>query len=86
VTSGYGLAPDSDERLTSWMRERLTLAVWRGPTGIRLADVERALLVHWQPPLNLTHVKTPWTGQLSAARRRMADEARAWARDRGFEV
>jgi hypothetical protein len=76
--SNYGLRGDGDERLTRWMREHLRLAVWQRPTDVVLIDVERSLLAAWQPPLNLKDVHTPWSGQLSAARKVMAAEARAW--------
>lgn len=84
--ANYGLVADGDERLTTWMGSRLTLAVWPKPVGVELLDVERALLSAWQPPLNLKDVVTPWSDQLSAARRIMAAEARAWAHERGFDI
>jgi hypothetical protein len=84
--ANYGLAGNGDEELTTWMRNRLTLAVWRKVPGIELVDVERALIDAWQPPLNLQSVNTPWSARLSAARKVMAAEARGWARERGFEI
>ena len=84
--ANYGLAPPGDQRLTKWMRDRLTLAVWPKALGIDLADVERALLESWLPALNLQGVNTLWSAQLSAARKAMAGEARRWARERGFAI
>ena len=49
--ANYGLAPHDDQRLSTWMRDRLSLAVWAKPSGVALLDVERALLATWQPPL-----------------------------------
>jgi hypothetical protein len=31
--ANYGLSPDHDEKLTGWMRENLTIAVWPTPEG-----------------------------------------------------
>jgi len=84
--ANYGLADDGDRRLSDWMRHHLTLAVWAKREGVRLLNVERAVLECWKPPLNLKDVLTPWTGQVSAARMVMADQARAWARERGFQI
>ena len=63
------------------MREHLSLAVWPKPDGVVLLDVERKLLTAWEPPLNLKDVHTPWSGQLLQARRKKADNARAWKKD-----
>lgn len=84
--ANYGLDAEGEARLTAWMRDRLSLAVWAKPDDVRLVDVERALLTTWQPPLNLKDVRTPWSDQLSAARRVMADDARAWARERRHSI
>lgn len=70
----FALDPGSDARLTDWMLRELTLAVWPAPAGIRLADVERAILRQWSPPLNLTHVKRPWP-LLRERRRELRDQA-----------
>lgn len=76
----YGLSPEHDEKLTVWMRERLTLAVWPKPADceIALGEIESALLQKLKPPLNLTGVVTPWTAQVKAARKVMADQVRRW--------
>jgi hypothetical protein len=75
----YGLSPEHDEKLTAWMRERLALAVWPKPEDceIALGEIEAALLQKLKPPLNLTGVSTPWTAQVKATRKVMADQVRA---------
>ncbi|MBS2034650.1 hypothetical protein JST97_06675 [bacterium] len=76
--SSYGLLPEGDQRLTTWMLDNLRLALWLRPNRDELRPIEQTVLQHWLPPLNGQGVKTPWSGQLSAARKSMADEARAW--------
>ena len=82
--ANYGLQQDGESRLTRWMRSNLRLAGWMRHGDAPLLRVEQALLLKWEPPLNLKDVTTPWTRELRAARRLMADEARQWARDSGF--
>ncbi len=84
--ANYGLSPEHDAKLTAWMRRRLRLAVWPKTGDVELLSVERAVLRQLQPPLNLKDVETPWSTQVGDARKRMADEARAWARERGFDA
>jgi len=84
--ANYGLTSAHDTALTAWMRRQLKLAVWLKPPGADLLAIERGVLALCQPPLNLKDVSTPWSAPLSAARRRMAEEARAWARERGFDA
>ena len=84
--ANYGLSDVHDGRLTAWMRRHLRLAIWPKPPGTALLTVERALLVRRRPPLNLKDIETPWSEQLSSARRQMADEARVWARERGHDA
>jgi hypothetical protein len=78
--SNYGLSAAHDAALTRWMRERLELAAWPKPTACALAlgQIEGALVLELQPPLNLQGVVTPWTAQVKAARSVMAEEAKAW--------
>ena len=76
--SNYGLEPEGDARLTTWMRAHLTLAVWPAPPGTVLATVEGALITRLSPPLNLAGVETPWSSMVSTARARMAAAARQW--------
>jgi hypothetical protein len=74
----FGLDPNDDRKLTDWMRSRLGIATWCPDATVVLRPAERELVGAWLPPLNLQGVRTPWSSQLSAARRFMADEARRW--------
>lgn len=76
----YALMPDSDERLTAWMLDHLRLAAWpaRDAQGM-LAAIERAVMGHWAPPLNLTGVSQPRSRQVRAARAALARRAEATA-------
>jgi hypothetical protein len=78
--ANYGLEPDSDGRLTTWMRKRLAIATWTPPADEWLDSVETLVLEALKPPLNLAKIATPWTATVSAARTRMAARARAWRR------
>ena len=78
--TNYELDVDGDRRLTAWMHRQLRLSVWAMPTDLTLAElgqVEVALIQRWTPPINIRDNprKDP---RLTAARQRMADEARAW--------
>ena len=77
-SANFGLAPDGDERLTTWMQEHLTISFWPSDTERALRDVETAVLGRVLPPLNLSQVSTEWRPSLAEARRRMADAARRW--------
>lgn len=77
--SNYGLSTQDDRKLTDWMREHLLLATWSPASTVGLRPVEVRIIQVWEPPLNLTDVVTTWTSQVKAARKAMADEARAWA-------
>jgi hypothetical protein len=82
----FGLAAEGDERLTAWMQEQLFLAYWVKPdTEVDLNDIETAVIKRWQPPLNLNKVDHPLPA-LRHARRLMADDARTWAHERGFQL
>jgi hypothetical protein len=76
--ANYGLGPSDDAQLTAWMRERLQLAVWPHSGTARLEDIERAVLRRLNPPLNIAGVQHAHRASLQAARRVMADQARAW--------
>ena len=78
--SNYGLSSEHDALLTAWMHRSLAISVWAAPPVLheRLADIERAVIRRWTPPLNLSGNPHP-APELSAARARMAAEARAWA-------
>jgi hypothetical protein len=77
--SAYSLAADGDARLTAWMHERLTLAVWVVPATmqVKLADVETELIRHFTPVINLDKNPNKLV-RLKVARKAMAAEAAAW--------
>jgi hypothetical protein len=77
-SANYALTPEGDARLTDWMHENLSLAVWPAPQPqpIPLRDIEKAVLRRWSPPLNLTDVTEP-NAYLRALRAEMANESRA---------
>jgi hypothetical protein len=62
------------------MRAHLARAVWLKPDDckVALAGIEAALLQKPLSPLNVKDVVTPWTAQVKAARKGMADQARTW--------
>jgi hypothetical protein len=78
--ANYGLTPDQDAALSTWMRERLLLACWAKPIDCPepLSVIER-VVSRLLPPLNLASVVTPWKPRVDAARCVMAAEARAWS-------
>lgn len=53
--ANYGLTPESDARLTEWMHQHLSLAVWERPAGLTqpLRTVEGEVIRTWMPPLNI---------------------------------
>jgi hypothetical protein len=57
----YALGDADEARLTAWMEQHLTLAVWVPDDPVELGAVEGELLGSWQPPLNLAGVTTRWT-------------------------
>ena len=74
--SNYGLTPVGDARLTAWMYERLSLAVWERPPLLAqaLGEVEVAVIHRWMPPLNIMHNPRPLP-RLRRAREAMTLEA-----------
>ena len=77
--ASYGLEAPSEVRLSAWMAQSLTLAVWaKEQVDGKLVALEEAVIRSWQPPLNLTHVATSATVLVKERRARMADDARAW--------
>ena len=76
--SNFGLEAEGDERLSSWMHDRLRIASWASPSGVELDEIETVVLGTLQPPLNLDKVSTPWRGAVSAGRARLASQARVW--------
>lgn len=86
--SHFGLDDEYDATLTSWMNERLELAVWTKPVACSdLHVVEVGALRRWIPPLNIqNNSSSPWLTKVRRARRVMADDARAWGKARGFVI
>jgi len=76
----FALDPAGDERLSHWMAAHLSLAVWVKPCGVDLDGIETAVLRQLRPPLNLAKVGET-RERLRAARKHMADLARAWTPD-----
>lgn len=76
--TNFGLSPSDDRKLTDWMEDSLLVATWCPDEEVHLGDVETAVLAHWEPPLNLSKVKTPWKAMLSKKRAILADEASRW--------
>ncbi len=76
--ANYGLAPSDDAKLTSWMRQRLQIAVWVSNGTRSLTQVERAVIQELNPPLNIAGVRRADRALLQVARKIMADQARAW--------
>jgi hypothetical protein len=74
--ANYGLTPDGDARLTEWMHQHLSLAVWERPTGLTqtLRDVEGEVIRTWMPPLNIQGNPRPLP-RLRQARQTMTLEA-----------
>jgi hypothetical protein len=77
-SANYALTPEGDDRLTEWMHDNLSLAVWPAPQPlpVPLRDIEKAVLWQWAPPINLTDVPQP-NASLRALRAEMTDESRA---------
>lgn len=76
-SANFGLDPGGEERLSEWMERQLSLATWVKPAGTTLDGVETAVVRQLRPPLNLNKVGES-RNRLREARRRMADQARAW--------
>lgn len=74
--TNYGLNPDGDARLTTWMHQHLFLAVWERHTGLTqpLAEIEGEVIKTWMPPLNIQGNPRPLP-RLRQARQVMALEA-----------
>ncbi|MDI6908931.1 GIY-YIG nuclease family protein [Nocardioides sp.] len=79
--ANYGLMADGDARLTKWMWERLSLAVWPWERTTELKRIERAVVLLLDPPLNIEYLPRASRRDLSSARKAMADDARRWALD-----
>jgi hypothetical protein len=77
-SANYALDQEGDDRLTDWMHDNLSLAVWRAPQPlpVPLRDIEKAVLWRWAPSINLTDVPQP-NAYLRALRAEMTNESRA---------
>lgn len=83
----YALDEAADEKLTVWINAKVQLAVWAQPADCtNLGAVEIAVLKKWSPPLNLRDARSTWGARVSATRKAMANDARAWARERGHKL
>lgn len=79
--ANFGLERDCDRRLTRWMHEYLTLAVWPIPVSLpisKLEAVEVSVIRSWTPPLNIKD-NPGRLRHLRVARAYLAAEAKAWA-------
>ncbi|WP_376765687.1 GIY-YIG nuclease family protein [Agromyces agglutinans] len=76
--ANFGISEDGEVRLSEWMNRNLTLSTWPRPSErIVLDSVETLVIREWCPPINVA--KNPRKDpRLSAARKRMATDARAW--------
>lgn len=76
-SANFALGASSEERLSNWMRDHLSLATWTKPADVNLAEIETVVLRRLRPPLNLDKVGESRT-HLRAARKRLAEIARTW--------
>jgi hypothetical protein len=77
-SANFAVEAAGDARLSAWMVEHLSLAVWPAEAGVVLDTVETAVLGALRPPLNLSKMGTSGSARIKAARAVMAAEARAW--------
>jgi hypothetical protein len=71
--TNFSLEPTDNDRLSEWMSEHLSVAVF---PGIVTEGAERALIGEHFSPLNLTGWDNPYRGTIRDARARCAAEAR----------
>lgn len=76
-SANFGLDAASEVSLSRWMERRLSLATWSKPEDAILDEIETAVVRQLRPPLNLDKVGES-RERLRAARKHMADVARAW--------
>lgn len=76
--SNFGLSVEHDDDLSAWMRSHLRLALWPHHVVAALDTVETDVLSALLPPLNLDKIVTRWRDQVKAARKVLANDARAW--------
>jgi len=69
------ITPSSEQALTEWMREHLSIAVHPHDDRDTLGGLMQAVLVRLDPPLNLGHMPlTPVREQITELRRRISRE------------
>jgi GIY-YIG catalytic domain len=75
VRASMLITPPSEQVLTEWMRERLSIAVHPHDDRDTLGGLEHAILEHLDPPLNLGHLPpTQVRERLTELRRRISRE------------
>ena len=75
VQASMLITPASEQALTEWMREHLSIAVHPHDDRDSLAGLEHAVLQRLDPPLNLGHMAaTPVRERLTELRRRISRE------------
>jgi hypothetical protein len=72
------LPPEDDEALSRWTERELSLSLWPYDDVPALERLETAVLRELLPPLNLNKVGAHSGSHVRAARKRLAEEARAW--------
>jgi hypothetical protein len=83
----FALSAEHDAELNQWMNASLDLAVWTKPEDCsNLGAIEVGVFAKWSPPLNVRDNTSPWRKRVSAARKIMATDARAWAAERGLPI
>jgi hypothetical protein len=75
----FGLSPEDDVKLGTWMQSRLQLAVWAPTQPVVLAPVESEVKAAWLPPLNLD-IETPWQTFVRGERAKLTAQVRALSR------
>lgn len=80
--ANYGLLPEDDRKLTTWMRKQLGISTWVWDMKQPLCEVEDQVKFAWSPPLNLD-IETPWLKRIDELRQQMAADARSWSRAGG---
>jgi len=83
--SNFGLEATGDERLTTWMLQRLRLAAWPSPPRAPLGAIETSVLGELAPPLNIDKVKTTWRTPSPSPRWRSRD-VEASAHPQSWEI
>lgn len=83
-SANFGLDDASEDRLSSWMEQRLSLATWSTADSDNLDEIETEVLRRLHPPLNLAKAQEQGE-RLRLVRQRMATAARAWQPAEGHQ-